>query len=68
MIDLICLLFQAIKWAATQWDVDIISLSLGLNDDHEEIELELESVLNPGGRDGAEADCDCCVGELGREP
>ncbi|KAK5653676.1 hypothetical protein OQA88_8706 [Cercophora sp. LCS_1] len=38
---------QAIDWAAVQWDVDIISLSLGLDTENERIKRALDRVINP---------------------
>ncbi|KAL8294203.1 hypothetical protein RB597_008037 [Gaeumannomyces tritici] len=46
------LIAKAINWAATVWDVDIISLSFGLDEDHQEIDIEPERVLSPGIKHG----------------
>ncbi|KAL8377826.1 hypothetical protein RB595_008486 [Gaeumannomyces hyphopodioides] len=42
------LIAKAINWAATEWNVDIISLSLGLDEYHPEIDKQLKRVLSPG--------------------
>lgn len=38
---------QAIKWAVLQWDVDIISISLALAEEHDDINEEITQAVSP---------------------
>ncbi|KAL6693875.1 peptidase S8/S53 domain-containing protein [Trichoderma pleuroticola] len=38
---------EAIKWAVLEWDVDIISMSLALSEEHYDINEELTQALSP---------------------
>ncbi|KAK4082401.1 uncharacterized protein Triagg1_2213 [Trichoderma aggressivum f. europaeum] len=42
---------EAIKWAVLEWDVDIISISLALYDEHYDINEEITEALSPSSQD-----------------
>lgn len=42
---------QAIKWAVLEWDVDIISISLALSEEHYDINEEITEALSPSSQD-----------------
>ncbi|PNP56272.1 hypothetical protein THARTR1_03797 [Trichoderma harzianum] len=42
---------EAIKWAVLEWDVDIISISLALFEEHYDIDEEITEALSPSSQD-----------------
>ncbi|QYT06299.1 Peptidase_S8 domain-containing protein [Trichoderma simmonsii] len=42
---------EAIKWAVLEWDVDIISISLALSEEHYDINEEITEALSPSSQD-----------------
>ncbi|KAL5089320.1 hypothetical protein Trisim1_005882 [Trichoderma cf. simile WF8] len=42
---------EAVKWAVLEWDVDIISISLALSEEHYDINEEITEALSPSSQD-----------------